>query len=293
MRIRNLKSFLLLPFLILFLSCQKEDVPVTDPDQTDEELSQAYPDLRMGIIGDSISTFSGSLPSDKDGYDGSKYKTYYPKGDVKRVDDMWWYKVSRLLGSDIANICNCSWSGSLVTGDSRSVNCAAAGCSDRRISDLSIKGFNPDIVICFISCNDWADNVPLGDWDADDQLPAEGTVSTMREAYALMLHKIRTRYPSALIVCLTNLDDLKRDKTPGQPSNNAGGVSVEEWDRSIAEIADVFGCHTIDLQDCGINYTNISLYSVDGGLHPNEKGMSLIAKKVAVGISELLSNNES
>lgn len=247
----------------------------------------------MAIVGDSISTYAGELVSNIDGYQGAKYIAYYPKGDVKKVEDTWWYKLALILGVKYNNICNCSWSGSRVTGDSNSTNNASAGCSTKRISDLSYKGFIPDIVICFISCNDWAADIPIGDWDISAPIPEEGITSTFREAYALMLFKIQQHYPSSKVVCLTILDDKKRDRTLGWPSNNSNGVTIEEWNQSIKEISEAFGCLTIDLQDCGINYDNISMYAVDDGLHPNSTGMTLIARKVASDLTPILEELEA
>lgn len=276
-------------FLCSFLlfSCQKEVINHSEEIQP-EEIASVQSNIRMAIVGDSISTYAGELVSDIDGYQGTKYKVYYPKGDVKKVEDTWWYKLSLLLGVKYDNICNCSWSGSRVTGNSNSTNTASAGCSTKRISDLSYKGFLPDLVICFISCNDWAENVPIGDWDTSTPFPKEGLLTTFKEAYALMLFKIQQHYPSSKVVCLTNLDDKKRDKTPGWPSNNSNGVTIEEWNRSIMEISEALGCFIVNLQDCGIDYNNISKYTIDGGLHPNSAGMTLIARKVASELAPIL-----
>ena len=275
---------------ILLMSCTKAEAFVWDSESLSEVV--VLPDsisrtLKIAIIGDSISSFKGSSPSDLKGYNGVRYKYYYPKGDVYSVESMWWYKVARALSVSIDNVCNCSWSGSRVSGNSASMTSASVGCSTRRIKDLSAKGFEPDIVFCFISCNDWANNVPLGLWTLSDDLPADGVISTSREAYALMIAKIRKYYPSCLIFCLTNLDDIKRDYTPGQPSNNRRGVSVDNWNKSIAELSKSLGCYTIDLQDCGIDYDSLSRFTVDG-LHPNDAGMTLIANKVNEELAKVL-----
>lgn len=282
------KNTLLLLLGLILLSCQKTEEVILSPEFIPEELVMTKTDIKIGIIGDSISTFDGYMASDIDGYQGTTYSVYYPKGDVKRVEDTWWFKMSLMLGADINNICNCSWSGSLVTGDSGSIKSASSGCSSKRISDLSSKGFAPDLVICYISCNDWAYNIPLGKWGISDSIPSEGMKSSFREAYALMLYKIKKSYPKAIVVCLTNLEDYKRDRIPGWPSNNANGVSVEEWNLNIKEVADDMNCYTIDLQECGINYDNITKYTVDNGLHPNSAGMTLIAKKIASSLAPLL-----
>ncbi len=285
----NRLLLLSLVFPILLMSCTKAEAFVWKFESLPE--GNVLPDsisksLKIAIIGDSISSFKGSSPSDLKGYNGVRYKFFYPQGDVKSVESMWWFKVAQALSVSIDNVCNCSWSGSRVTGNSSSTTNASAGCSTRRIKDLSAKGFVPDIVICFISCNDWANNVPLGLWTLTDDLPTEGTISTSREAYAMMISKIREYYPSCLIFCLTNLDDTKRDFTPGWPSNNRRGVSVDDWNKSLAELFKSLGCFTIDLQDCGIDYNSLSSFSVDG-LHPNDAGMTLIANKVTTELTKV------
>lgn len=245
---------------------------------------------KMAIIGDSISTYEDWLPSDLPGYDGASYATYYPSGNVNNVQLTWWFRTAMMLGLAPGDINNCSWSGSYVTTvgsvNSDSTASAKPGCSTRRISDLSIRGWSPDIVLISISCNDWANNVSVGSWAISDAIPAEGAVTTMREAYALMLNKIHTTYPAARVFCCTNMDDLKRDKATGWPSNNSSGVTTYQWNANIKEIAEAFGCDVINLHDCGINYSNAASYTLDSGLHPNADGMELMARKV---FNELIS----
>ena len=240
---------------------------------------------KIAIIGDSISTYSGWLPSDVSGYTGSSYETYYPRGNVDAVSKTWWHKVATTLGIDTQNINNCSWSGSRVTGNSTTTSSAYCACSNKRISDLAIRGFNPDIVLVFISCNDWAGEVAVGTWSVESSLPQEGQLNTMREAYVIMLNKIHQSYPNARIFCCTILDDYRRDETSGWPSNNGNGVSTYEWNKNIVEIANAMGCDVVDMGQCGLNYSNIAANAVDTGLHPNASGMEMMAKKV---VSELI-----
>ena len=250
--------------------------------------SKKFIGKKIGLIADSITTFSGWLPSDISGYSGASYETYYPRGNVDSVTKTWWYKMAEMLGLNPAtDISNCAWSGSRVTGDSTSTTNAAAACSNRRISDLAIRGYNPDIIICFISCNDWGNtpNVPIGTWKVTEPIPSEGTITTMREAYALMLYKIHSAYPNARVFCCTNMDDKARDRTEGWPPNNYNGVSVYEWNQNIIEIAEAFGCDIINMHNCGINYANMSNFVVDAGLHPNARGMEMMAQKV---VAELI-----
>ena len=244
-----------------------------------------FKNKKFAIIGDSISTFAGWLPSDKAGYDGTTYAAYYnsSRGDVTVASRTWWYKTLEFLGITPVkwqNINNCSWSGSRVSGDSDSTTSASAACSERRISDVGIDGFIPDIIIVFISCNDWSNNVPIGTWSVSDSIPAGGTINELRASYALMLHKLHENYPAARIFCCTNLDDPRRDKVSGWPSNNNNGVTTHQWNQNIKEIAEAFGCDIIDMHACGINYQNFPELAVDEGTHPNATGMILMAKKV-------------
>lgn len=238
------------------------------------------------IIGDSISTFKDYLVSEIPGYDGAKYEPFYPKGDVNSIEKTWWFIVADRLGIDRDHIVNCSWSGSTVTGDAFSTVNAGAACSIRRIRDVSAKGFIPDIVLCYISCNDWAYNYPIGNWIKGVPFVQTGVVLTLREAYALMLSRLKETYPDSRIFCLTILDDTRRDKTPGWPSNNSNSVSIEEWNRNIVEVAGIMECDVIDLHGCGISYESCPAFTLDG-LHPNAAGMRLMAKTVLEGLKRL------
>lgn len=71
--------------------------------------------VRVSIIGDSISTFAGTMPT-------SEFKTYYPKldeatgeyYDVQSVSDLYWAKVAAQMTNAIIDVNN-SWSGSMVS----------------------------------------------------------------------------------------------------------------------------------------------------------------------------------
>ena len=233
---------------------------------------------KCAIIGDSISTYNGFMPS--------SYATYYPAGDVNDVNYTWWKIVCDSLGMTPVN---CAWSSSRVTGEPKSTS-AFPGCSDMRITDAGRSG-NPDIIIFFIGCNDWANEYGIGTWDVDDAIIDDSeyspttVINTFREAYALMVSKAQKMYPSAKIYCCTILDDARRDEDAGYPSTNGNGVTVNTWNQSIKEIGEALGASIIDLHACGVNYANISSYVVDAGLHPNKAGMAKMAEKV---ISQLI-----
>ena len=269
---------------IEYLNMDIDDLQVTGGSSSSNVFLDKFEGKKIAVIGDSISTYSGWLPSDISGYDGTQYATYYPHGTLNSVSMMWWYKVAQALNlSPQNNLSICSWSGSRVTGDSEATSTAVCGSSTRRISDLKLRFNNqaPDIIICFIGCNDWGNDVAIGDWQTSDAIPQEGTIRKFRNSYALMLDKIHATYPHARVFCCTILDDFSRDQTQGWPSNNASDVSTHTWNESIREIASALGCDVIELNRCGINYSNIKdYYSVDSGLHPNADGHTLMARKV-------------
>jgi lysophospholipase L1-like esterase len=260
--------------------------------EEDQLFLEQFSGIRLCIIGDSISTFKDYQVSDKENYEGTDYAYYYPRGDVRSLKDIWWYKVADKLGIPLSRINNCSWSGSTVTGDALSITNAYAGCSTRRIQDLAFNGLTPDIILCFISCNDWGRNVPLGYWDRDMQLEPSSSVTSFSEAYAIMLSRIKSYFPDASVFCMTNLVDRKRESSPGWPAENSNGVTVEEWNSAMMEISKSFDCYIIDVNDCGITYDNLFKYVVDNGLHPNAAGMTLIANKVLKNISDVYINDD-
>lgn len=53
------------------------------PDIPDYFKVSKFKGKRVAIVGDSISTYSGTMPSG--------YPTYYPLGDVQNIDKMWWH----------------------------------------------------------------------------------------------------------------------------------------------------------------------------------------------------------
>lgn len=230
--------------------------------------------LKLSIIGDSISTYSGYIPSG--------YATYYPNGNVSSVDNTWWQKLIHKTG---LRLCvNASWSGSRLGVDTSQRTDAYSGASDKRIADLvnPTTQEEPDIIICYICTNDWGNSVLIGDYNSKMDIPYDGAVTTISEGYALMLYKLRTTYPDARVYCVTHLDGrhhpINGDEAFPIVDNN--NQTLHEVNHMIIELAHVFGAKVIDLETSGVHPWNISEYTVDGHLHPNDKGMTLIAEQV-------------
>lgn len=250
--------------------------------------------VKFSILGDSISTFNGYLPSDDNNYDGASYASHYPKAqaNITSVDNTWWMKLANKSGLTLLQ--NASWSGSFTNGNSSDNNSAYAGCSNRRISDLAKNGTNPDIIICYIGINDFLDshNEELGNWgwnetyhhfDGHSAIPSDGNIATFSEAYALMLAKIMQTYPNAEVYCCTllesNMTAVDTQDSTKFPVMNSKGYTLTMWNDTIKNIAKCLGANIINLHECGINYWNVDSYTWDL-THPNDAGTTLMSEKI-------------
>ena len=225
---------------------------------------------KLGIIGDSISTYEGWIP---DGYD-----VYYGNGGpLPSVENTYWKIAINELGMVVGN---CSWSGSFVTGDSTSTSNANIGTSTKRINDLSADGINPDIVLVYMGTNDFLFDKDKGEFNMSSDY-VDGNISTFMNAYALLLTKIRKAYPNCKILCGTM--PLQFASSPDLYVNNnwtsvrTKGESISEWNDAIKEIAKAFGCGVVDFASCAINNHSSTL---EDRCHPNIKGHKLMAERL-------------
>lgn len=225
---------------------------------------------KLGIVGDSISTYEGWVP---DGYD-----VYYGNGGtLPSVENTYWKIAINELGMVVGN---CSWSGSFVSGDSTSTSNANIGTSTKRINDLSADGINPDIVLVYMGTNDFLFGKDKGEFNMSSDY-VDGNISTFMNAYALLLTKIRKAYPNCKILCGTM--PLQFASSPDLYVNNnwtsvrTKGESISEWNDAIKEIAKAFGCGVVDFATCAINSHSSTL---EDRCHPNIKGHKLMAERL-------------
>lgn len=222
-----------------------------------------YKGKKLSILGDSISTFSGYIPSGN--------ATFYPRPYCPTVNDTWWKKLIDALGMvlDVNN----SWSGSRVTTTAGE---ESAGCMTR----CQNLGTSPDVIIVYMGINDFNGEVSLGTYDGNGTFP---TVTTnFREAYAIMIEKIMTAYPHAEIWCAT-LPSCERNGDLGAPEKNGNNVLLDDFNKAIRNLSQVFCAKVLEHAQCGLTYDNMQIYMGDWtddthtALHPNSAGHSLIA----------------
>ena len=226
----------------------------------------------LAIIGDSISTYEGYIPAG--------WRRFYTNSNLTSVNNTYWMKLCKTLGMTYNN---CAYSASLVSGDSTATTVTGGqkecpGCSDVRINALNRDGKTPDILLIYLGLNDWGNDVQIGDWDKNSAIPAEGNITTFAAAYALMITKIRTLYPTLRIFCCTIPSTRNRATTP--PIVNNAGIAIQAYNDALTMVARTLGCDVIDLNACGLNYISIADLSVDGVTHPDIAGHDLMYKKV-------------
>ena len=222
--------------------------------------------LKLGIVGDSISTYSGYIPSG--------YVSFYPENTVQNVDQTWW---KQLLDETGMELCvNASWSGSTICGDTTRAD-GYVGCSDARVSALTKgNGAKPDIIICFMGINDFAkdNNIVCGTYEGKTTVPTATTINAITEAYGVLLKKLQVAYPNARIFVCRILpeqfaSEMSDSYANGFPIINPNdSVTLTELNERIEKIANAFGCGVIPMDKCGATFFNIMTYTGDG-LHPN------------------------
>ena len=223
---------------------------------------------KVSILGDSISTFTGTMPAD--------YNVYYPEhGDIPNASQTWWGQLLTNTGMVLCR--NASSANTDVTGNSLALDGSAPGCSIRRLVDLrGTDGSSPDVIIIYMGINDFARSRTLGNFTAPG-VQTEGEVMVFTDAYELMLQKIKALYPAASIYCCTLLERCDMEGNTGAPAVNLNGDTVADFNTQIKAIAAAYGASVIDFYNCGINYTNLSLFTVDG-IHPTWIGAGVLGQ---------------
>ena len=200
--------------------------------------------LRVGVIGDSISSFSGIIPNG--------YKAYYPKSDCdvdKWTKTYWGILINEYWNAELD--VNCSWSG----------GCIAPGVSGKtegsdfvtRCTDF----VNPDVILLFGGTNDAIESngVALGDYSYDLPFGSLNINCRFRDSYIAVIKAIQANYPQAKIIIIL------------------GDHVTGEYATSVEEIAKHYAIPYVDFR----GDSNVTKYS---GSHPNYNGMKYMAKKI-------------
>lgn len=227
-----------------------------------------YKGKKMSILGDSISTYVGTIPAgNRDYYTGNNLG-------VSDVSQMWWHIVMTTLKMTL--LVNNSWAGRCVasTRDSETSMINSAGARAENVAILKTDDATPDVIFVRLGTNDFSYSTPLGDYNGKTQLTTN--IVDFRSAYANMLTQLTKQFPDAEIWCCTIPPARRTSSFPSVVNEN----SILQFNEIIIEMCNLFGCHVINQAQCGINWYSQNAFgdwSSSGGTHPNAKGQALLA----------------
>jgi len=237
--------------------------------------------LRLSLLGDSISSYTGTVPIGNDiYYNGSN-------SGVTSADQMWWSVLCAKTGMEPLIIDG--WSGAGVTQLEDSAHVSKVPMSsDTRCGRLHSGAITPDIILIAGGVNDYtyaqsAQSEPLS-WDGHST-PVLGNSFT--EAYACMIKKLQTNYPNALIVPLSTWFTM-RGTDNGYTLTHTVGNNVytqADYNNAIDNVCKIMRVPFIAVDKIGINRTNMyPTFAVDSSTiptHPNAAGQKLMGEYIA------------
>ena len=152
---------------------------------------------KLGILGDSYSTFGGYVPTGYAVY--YNYDSGEDRGFVNNVDLTWWMQVVRAEGGELAM--NSSYSGSCVCNFSRGKDVSEASFTTRMKLDLG-SDMALDTILIYGCTNDVWKNVSRGEVNFGEVSKEE--LNSLYPAICHMVGFLRNVHPNARIVFMTN-----------------------------------------------------------------------------------------
>ena len=247
----------------------------------DEYITKSLKKKKLSLLGDSISAYSGTIPSGNDAYySGSN-------SGVSSPDQMWWSILCDKTGMEPLVIDG--WSGAGITQLEDADHVAKVPMSsDARCSRLGSGTTTPDIILIAGGVNDYT--YALSEQSAP--LPWDCTVApvlsnSFTEAYACMIKKLQTNYPKAIIVCLSTWFTMRGDDNGYTLTHTVGShtYTQADYNEAIRYVAEHMHVPYIDVSNIGFNRNNFyPEYAQDSATiptHPNANGHYIMGTAIA------------
>lgn len=205
--------------------------------------------MKVGVIGDSISSFQGMIPT------GHAY--YYPKADCD-VDvwqkSYWGLLITKYWDAELDM--NVSWSGGCVAPN----NVKAAG-SD--FITRAKKFVDPDVVLIHGGTNDCiaTNGINLGEFDYDSPFGGLSTFNNFRQSYIAVIKYIQGNWPEAKIIIIL------------------GDHVTGDFATSVEEIANHYELPLVDFRVTETDDPDKQMTKYSGS-HPDAAGMEYMAEKI-------------
>lgn len=202
---------------------------------------------RLGIMGDSISSFSGIIPS--------SHRAYYPAGDVDDWKKTYWGQLATEYWNCEIDM-NTSWSGSSVA-DGKEGSVRTPFVDHSRLDLFQ----NPDCILLFGGTNDAiaSNGIGLGEFNFDTPLAQMNTTKRFRDAYIYVIRYLQEKHPEAQIICII------------------GTHVTGEYGASVETIAKHFNLPYVDFRGEANVAGKVTIYS---GSHPDAAGHAYKARKI-------------
>lgn len=248
----------------------------------------------LSICGVSIDTYDGYIPSPN--------IKYYPANTLNNVNMTWWKK---LLDKTKMNLLiNNSWTGARATTTNNNnanhpeiTNYKVASSGIHRCLNLDDGTNTPDfIIIGAFGLNDY-NNSNIGEYNIGDSLPDKevdlldstnydiykNIIENYETAMATIFFRVQQKYPNAKIFVMDSYNYYNNGKE--LTYNISTNHNINEYNKSLYKVADIFGVEVIKLSEAGIHSQNSRNLCVEGAsanvaLHPNDEGMNMIFREV-------------
>ena len=231
------------------ISLQAGYVRTINVDLSVADVTAAAGKLKVGVIGDSISSFQGMIPT------GHAY--YYPKSDCD-VDvwqkSYWGLLITKYWDAELDM--NVSWSGGCVAPN----NVKAAG-SD--FISRAKKFVDPDVVLLHGGTNDCiaSNGIDLGEFDYDSPFGGLSTFNNFRQSYIAVIKYIQGNWPDAKIIIIL------------------GDHVTGDFATSVVEIANHYNLPLVDFRVTETDDPDKQMTKYSGS-HPDAAGMEYMAEKI-------------
>ena len=253
-------------------------VDYTDSDYIKSDVHTRSGDnvLRIGILGDSTSTYTGISESQLNGV--AVRGTYYPAGDVNDASLMWFNQLRNMLRTDsdyiVSAISRCSFR-------DQGEPLQPPTWNDYRIARLKTLT-NMKYLLLYCGVNEqYVSDANIG--EPTYKYSVEGLTqeeNTTCRGIELTIRKIQTEMPNTEIIVLIPPFTFGNTVTYFKPYTT--------FRAEIRNIANAYGIRKIiDLAQV-ITPNNKATYTIDG-IHPNKAGMQRIAHYVA---NKLMTDNK-
>ena len=247
-----------------------EGVILKDETLQSKPIENQTRDLRVSVLGDSISTFAEYTPEE--------YPDTYPAEDVEEVMQSWWAALIGSMGFQFA--ANASYSGCYVLPWEGENELTWAGNPDRINALRGADGSTPDVILVYLGINDLEGGLEGDRWaltNADMLGTEEGS---FEDYYGEILHRVEATYPNAYVFCCTIQPRSEEDSE--EVFMNDADLTYEDYNAVIRNVAIQYQCPIIDFGSAWSVEENME--NTFDSVHPNLEGMTKMAEAGVAGI---------